>query len=242
MSKQDRQGVRKASDIEQKYNLGQLATAQGATTKQAMALQQLSQTLSQYMADTNAELEDLDSKIDEIEREPGEPGFSPIIDVTEIEGGHKITITDAEGKNSFEVMDGTSVINGFVEDETFPGCYYHMVGEEKEWLNPPMIIAEEYRTIDRYMGNPVYIQLIDFGALPNADRKSVQTNINGANAFDLQINIHMGNGQITDFPYVSTAYDAMTRAYLNSAGSLTMDAKTDLTSYTAKVTIKYIKP
>ena len=36
----------------------------------------------------------------------GGDGFSPIIDITEIEGGHRITITDAEGAKSFDVLDG----------------------------------------------------------------------------------------------------------------------------------------
>ena len=25
-----------------------------------------------------------------------------------------------------------------IEDKTHPGCYYRMIGDEKEWLNPPM--------------------------------------------------------------------------------------------------------
>lgn len=36
----------------------------------------------------------------------GADGFSPIIDVIEIEGGHKVTITDANDTESFNVMDG----------------------------------------------------------------------------------------------------------------------------------------
>lgn len=37
---------------------------------------------------------------------PGEDGFSPTVDVTEITGGHRVTITDADGPQSFDVMDG----------------------------------------------------------------------------------------------------------------------------------------
>lgn len=33
-------------------------------------------------------------------------GFSPTVSVTEIEGGHRVTITDANGDHSFDVMDG----------------------------------------------------------------------------------------------------------------------------------------
>ena len=37
----------------------------------------------------------------------GEDGFSPTVTVTEISGGHRVTITDAEGDHVFDVMDGT---------------------------------------------------------------------------------------------------------------------------------------
>lgn len=36
----------------------------------------------------------------------GEDGFSPTIDVEDVEGGHEITITDKEGEQSFLVKDG----------------------------------------------------------------------------------------------------------------------------------------
>lgn len=36
-----------------------------------------------------------------------------------------------------------------------------------EWVNPPMILGTEYRTTERYLGKPVYVQVVDFGQLPN---------------------------------------------------------------------------
>lgn len=39
----------------------------------------------------------------------GDPGFSPIIEVSEATGGHFVTITDAEDIESFFVADGESV-------------------------------------------------------------------------------------------------------------------------------------
>ena len=38
--------------------------------------------------------------------EQGEPGFSPVITVTEITGGHRITVNDAEGTQTVDVLDG----------------------------------------------------------------------------------------------------------------------------------------
>ena len=36
----------------------------------------------------------------------GEDGISPVVEVTPITGGHRVTITDANGSKSFDVMDG----------------------------------------------------------------------------------------------------------------------------------------
>ncbi len=36
----------------------------------------------------------------------GEDGVSPVVNITTITGGHRITITDAEGTHAFDVMDG----------------------------------------------------------------------------------------------------------------------------------------
>lgn len=36
----------------------------------------------------------------------GSDGISPVVEVTETEGGHTVTITDADGEHSFDVLDG----------------------------------------------------------------------------------------------------------------------------------------
>lgn len=48
-------------------------------------------------------------------------------------------------------------------------------GEWQPWefVYPPMVIGNEYRTTERYLGNPVYVKTVDFGALPNASYKFV---------------------------------------------------------------------
>lgn len=45
------------------------------------------------------------------------------------------------------------------------GCYYRMVDGEKEYINPPMRVNNEYRTTERFLGKPVYtkIRTITFG-------------------------------------------------------------------------------
>ena len=42
----------------------------------------------------------------------GNDGVSPTITVTDIDGGHRITIVDVNGEKSIDVMDGTNGTNG----------------------------------------------------------------------------------------------------------------------------------
>ena len=44
-----------------------------------------------------------------------------------------------------------------------------------EWLNPPMTIGAEYRTTERFWGNPVYYKIVDCGKI--ADNKQVEHGI-----------------------------------------------------------------
>lgn len=64
MSKQDRQGVRKASDLEQKYNLGMLA-GKGNKSNEALARQinTLNQSFSQFSATVLGKLNELEKKV-----------------------------------------------------------------------------------------------------------------------------------------------------------------------------------
>jgi hypothetical protein len=49
-------------------------------------------------------------------------GASPLVGVTEIPGGHRVTIIDKDGPNTFDVMDGTAedidLSNYYTKDET----------------------------------------------------------------------------------------------------------------------------
>lgn len=54
-----------------------------------------------------------------------------------------------------------------------PGCYYRIVDDAIEWLNPPMEIGVEYRTTERYNGKAVYAMLVDCGSFSNDKKVSV---------------------------------------------------------------------
>ena len=49
--------------------------------------------------------------------------------------------------------------------------YYSSTWHEWECVNPPMVVGEEYRTTERYMGKPVYTKLIYCDVLPDTANK-----------------------------------------------------------------------
>ena len=42
-----------------------------------------------------------------------------------------------------------------------------------EWVNPPLYAGKEYRTIERFLGKPVYVKVFDFGVLSNNGNRSI---------------------------------------------------------------------
>ena len=58
---------------------------------------------------------------------PGDDGVSPTVNVTEIETGHTVTITDKDGAKSFEVTNGRDGTDG--ADGKSP-----YVGENGHWF------------------------------------------------------------------------------------------------------------
>ena len=57
-----------------------------------------------YAADDHAEAESVRYAF--LKGDPGAPGVSPSVSVSEITGGHEVAITDAEGTHTFDVMNG----------------------------------------------------------------------------------------------------------------------------------------
>ena len=49
------------------------------------------------------------------EGSPGADGFAPTVSVTDITGGHRVTITDKDGDKTFDVMDGKDGTGGSTE-------------------------------------------------------------------------------------------------------------------------------
>lgn len=75
--------------------------------------------------------------------------------------GFNITVTDnaTNKKNKQYILT-------LISDETYKDCFCHFQNNETEWLNPPMVPGEEYRTMKRYNESAVYTKLVDLGVLP----------------------------------------------------------------------------
>ncbi|WP_406044145.1 hypothetical protein [Succinimonas sp.] len=55
------------------------------------------------------------------------------------------------------------------ESSTWRGCYFRTVNGETEWLNPPMAELIEYRTVERYRYQPVYVKRVTLTASGRED-------------------------------------------------------------------------
>ena len=88
------------------------------------------------------------------------------------------SLTDAQktqARNNVSAMQG-------IESADYSGCYYVLNGSTVEWVNPPMRLGVEYRTTERYLGKPVYAQLMNFGNAPaQGSMKTVATPNNSEN-------------------------------------------------------------
>ena len=54
-------------------------------------------------------IENLDKRVEKLEKQGGGgggSGFSPTVEIQAIDGGHKVIITDINGKHEFDVLDG----------------------------------------------------------------------------------------------------------------------------------------
>lgn len=101
-----------------------------------------------------------------------------------------------------------------------------------EWENPPLQPGVEYRTTERYLGEPVYYKLVDFGNLPNNTIKEVA---HGISNLYRAISV---SGDANGDNLIGNMYIA----YVN-VGTANIRIKTNAnrSGVTAKVLIKYTK-
>lgn len=117
------------------------------------------------------------------------------------------------------------------ESTEHPGCYYRMVGDEMEWLNPPAIIGVEYRTAERWEDMAVYTKLISLGGAANG--KTVEHGVSASAIIRFA-------GKLADIPlpiYVNTSFSA----YLSVSNSLVYIFETGYDDVQITAQLWYVK-
>lgn len=115
------------------------------------------------------------------------------------------------------------------------------VWEEWEYENPPMEVNTEYRTTERFQSKPVYVRLIDFGALPNAGDKLVSIAVAGSLVVSMHGTVLSESGSCLEFPFIRSTMEIGATAYINAKGELHVTTAGDFRKYTAKFVVKYTK-
>lgn len=83
----------------------------------------------------------------------GKDGFSPTVNITEIDGGHEVNITDKNGTKSFEVMDGKRGETGSDGYTPVKGTDYWTESDKKEIVDETI---EEIKEIQ-----PTFVELTE---------------------------------------------------------------------------------
>lgn len=109
---------------------------------------------------------------------------------------------------------------------------------EWEYVHPPMESGVEYRTTERYLGRPVYVQLVDLGACPSSGYKDVVLADETIRAIRCTGRWSFNGGSTV--PFYSTNLDCLYIGCLGRVVRITTGGK-DFSEYTAQATVHYIK-
>lgn len=118
-------------------------------------------------------------------------------------------------------------------DDTLPSG--ETLAAVMEYQNPPMLLGVEYKTTERYNGQPVYCKLVNFGALPNATQKVVKHNIPNVSSV---ISVY---GSAQDQAIGVGAFGAQVTGINADNTNVAIWTSADLSNYSAYVAIKYTK-
>lgn len=134
-----------------------------------------------------------------------------------------------------------------IEDVTEKGCYYVQATDgSKEWINPPNRPGIEYKTIERWNGQPVYTQMLYLGALSNKLAMAVTIDVEydkvffvSGYAFDPE------NNMSYPFPIIINGLTPI--AVISgiegngSESNIIINVNEDLSAFSGYINIKYIK-
>ena len=130
--------------------------------------------------------------------------------------------------------------DGFPQLQMIVRCSedYGATWSEWEYVNPPMVPGVEYRTTERWNGEPVYTMAINFGALPNNGSRTVESIIN-ADAEDIRIDGVVTSGGSCR-PLWTLIHDVSAYANHTSKGFVTLETNADRSAWNATLILKYV--
>lgn len=109
-----------------------------------------------------------------------------------------------------------------------------------EWVNPPMQLGVEYRTTERFLGKPVYAQLVNMGAAPSPGTSKF---INISNAIYISLEGTLDYGSYRQVLPFFMADGTLESRITNSGDAIVAQFRgtTDYSSQNLHVLAKYIK-
>ena len=110
-----------------------------------------------------------------------------------------------------------------------------------EYINPPMSLNEEYRTIERRDGKPVYVKRISFGALPASGSLKVPTGISGGTLVSLTGTFYLSGGSAEAYPVMNGSGPKCLAWVSSGCTNLYTQAIVDCSAHTGEFIIKYTK-
>jgi hypothetical protein len=114
---------------------------------------------------------------------------------------------------------------------------YRIVDNVMEWINPPMIVGEEYRTTERWQGKPVYVKAINIASVGEGT-VTIGHGITGISGIvSVRAVVSTAGGEFAIPWYKGTGYIFATA----TRDSVMTHASTEYVGKSAIVTIKYTK-
>lgn len=145
-----------------------------------------------------------------------------------------VRVTNLSNNNDICIQDAYTLtnVNSYIHRRRLVYVDTATQNNPWEWVNPPMQLGVEYRTTERYLGKPVYVKVVNFGALPANNSKVVQHGIsNYVQAIKYDLVGANDNACMTNFPGVSGIY--------SGAVDITIITTSDVSGKSVNVIIYY---
>lgn len=108
-----------------------------------------------------------------------------------------------------------------------------------EWVNPLMELGIEYRTMERYLGKPVYVKVVDCGKCPESGHKDIQFDTSGV-ALPIRCYGNWTYDGRSTIPFETTGSDRMVVGIIGRLIRITTGGR-NFSEHTCTVTVYYTK-